>query len=59
MPVQIAVYTAEPSHVRARVKALLDARGYDYHEISVQTEADRAAMVAATGNMQCPARLRW
>ena len=51
---EITVYTAEPSEICARVKRLLDARGFSYTEIDVQSDADRAALFEATGRKSCP-----
>ncbi len=52
--VEITVYTSEPSVVCARVKSVLDARGFKYTEVSVHSDDERKAMVEKTGMMQCP-----
>ena len=51
---EITVYTAEPLEICGRVKRLLDARGLSYTEVDVQSDADRAALLEATGRMSCP-----
>ena len=51
---EIVVYTSEPSEVCGRVKNVLSARGFEFQEIDVQTDAERAAMVERTGLKHCP-----
>ncbi len=51
---EITVYTAEPSEICARVKRLLDARGFSYTEVDLESDAARAALFDATGRKSCP-----
>jgi glutaredoxin 3 len=51
---KIVVWVSEPSVVCARVKAFLDARGYDYKSIQVNDDNARERMLKETGRTTCP-----
>jgi glutaredoxin len=55
---EITVYTAEPSEICARVKRLLDARGFSYTEIDVQSDADRGGAFRSHGKEELPSGRR-
>ena len=51
---KMVVWVSEPSVVCARVKAFLDARGYEYEAIQVDDDDVRERMLRETGKMTCP-----
>jgi glutaredoxin 3 len=51
---QMVVWVSEPSVVCARVKAFLDARGYEYEAIQVDDDNARERMLKETGRTTCP-----
>jgi glutaredoxin 3 len=52
---KITVYTADPCGFCRQAKALLEARGVDYEEVSLTKDPDgRARLVQRTGQMTFP-----
>jgi glutaredoxin 3 len=51
---KMVVWVSEPSVVCARVKAFLDARGYEYEAIEVDRDSVRERMLRETGKTTCP-----
>jgi glutaredoxin 3 len=51
---KMVVWVSEPSVVCARVKAFLDARGYEYEAIEVDGDSVRERMLRETGKTTCP-----
>ncbi|HWE81723.1 MAG TPA: glutaredoxin family protein [Gaiellaceae bacterium] len=51
---EITLYITEPTETCTRIKHLLDAHGFEYTTVNVETDEEREALVAKTGRMQCP-----
>jgi glutaredoxin len=51
---KVVVWVSEPAMVCARVKAFLDARGYEYEAIQVDDDNLRERMLKETGRTTCP-----
>jgi glutaredoxin 3 len=52
---QIIVYTTEPCSFCARVKGLLNARGFDFSEVNLSKDASgRVELASRTGMMTFP-----